>query len=347
MKLLKAKLYDMERERVDSARASERKSLVGSGDRSERIRTYNFPQGRVTDHRINLTLYKLDRIISGDDLGEIVDALVTQDQADRLAAMEAGRVSDPCSATRRAPVRKPASTTRAGCAAALGPRPAMSKPDALLVARRWSPPPDIFESLIARRIAREPLAYITGHKEFWSLDFAVGPGVLIPRPDTETLIEELLRTFPDRQAPLSILDLGTGSGCLLIAALSEYPNAHGVGIDQSPDALAWARRNVAAHRLEDRATLIESGWLEEASPGFDILLANPPYIPAATSPPWNPTSPAMNRPPPSMAGPTGWTPTAPWRPESAGLLKPGGHAFLEIGAGQARPLQHSGGKGII
>src|SRR5580698_4506833 len=89
MKLLKAKLYDMERARVDNARAGARKSMVGSGDRSERIRTYNFPQGRVTDHRINLTLYKLDRIISGDDLGEIVDVLVNADQADRLAAFEA------------------------------------------------------------------------------------------------------------------------------------------------------------------------------------------------------------------------------------------------------------------
>jgi peptide chain release factor 1 len=88
MKLLKARLYEMERSRVDSARASERKSLVGSGDRSERIRTYNFPQGRVTDHRINLTLYKLDRIISGDDLGDVVDALVTEDQASRLAELE-------------------------------------------------------------------------------------------------------------------------------------------------------------------------------------------------------------------------------------------------------------------
>ena len=87
MKLLKAKLYDMERERVDSARAAERKSMVGSGDRSERIRTYNFPQGRVTDHRINLTLYKLDKIITGDELGDIIDALVAQDQADRLAAL--------------------------------------------------------------------------------------------------------------------------------------------------------------------------------------------------------------------------------------------------------------------
>jgi peptide chain release factor 1 len=89
MKLLKAKLYDLERSRVDGARAAERKSMVGSGDRSERIRTYNFPQGRVTDHRINLTLYNLARIITGDELGEIVDVLVAQDQADRLAAFEA------------------------------------------------------------------------------------------------------------------------------------------------------------------------------------------------------------------------------------------------------------------
>ena len=89
MMLLKAKIYDAERSRIDAARASERKSLVGSGDRSERIRTYNFPQGRVTDHRINLTLYHLSRIITGDELGEIIDALVAQDQADRLAEYEA------------------------------------------------------------------------------------------------------------------------------------------------------------------------------------------------------------------------------------------------------------------
>ena len=88
MKLLKAKLFEVERERADSARAAERKGQVGSGDRSERIRTYNFPQGRVTDHRINLTLYKLDRIVSGEELGEIVDALVAEDQASRLAALE-------------------------------------------------------------------------------------------------------------------------------------------------------------------------------------------------------------------------------------------------------------------
>ena len=89
MKILKARLYEAERERQATERAAERKGLVGSGDRSERIRTYNFPQGRVSDHRINLTLYKLDRIISGDDLGDIIDALVTEDQASRLAAEDA------------------------------------------------------------------------------------------------------------------------------------------------------------------------------------------------------------------------------------------------------------------
>ncbi len=116
---------------------------------------------------------------------------------------------------------------------------------------------ELFASLIARRAAREPLAYITGHREFWSLDFAVGPGVLIPRPDTETLIEALTGLYPDRATPLSILDLGTGSACLLVAALTEYPNAHGVGIDASAAALAWACRNIAAHGLEARASLIE------------------------------------------------------------------------------------------
>ena len=88
MKILKAKMFEAERDRIAATRAAERKDQVGSGDRSERIRTYNFPQGRVTDHRINLTLYKLDRIISGDELAEVIDALITEDQANRLAALE-------------------------------------------------------------------------------------------------------------------------------------------------------------------------------------------------------------------------------------------------------------------
>ncbi|MEI9886886.1 MAG: peptide chain release factor N(5)-glutamine methyltransferase [Rhizomicrobium sp.] len=191
-----------------------------------------------------------------------------------------------------------------------------------------------FETYIARRAAREPLAYITGAKEFWSLNFAVGPGVLIPRPDSETIIESALRCYPDRAAPLSILDLGSGSGCLLVAALHEYPHAHGVGIDSSPEALAWARRNVAAHKLEDRATLIETGWLEEASPGFDLVLANPPYIPAGDIAGLQPEV-ALYEPHAALdGGPDGLDAYRALAPRIARLLNPAGHAFLEIGQGQ-------------
>jgi len=196
----------------------------------------------------------------------------------------------------------------------------------------------VFDSLIARRAAREPLAYITGHREFWSLDFAVGPGVLIPRPDTETLIEELIRRYPDRTAPLSILDLGTGSGCLLVAALTEFPNARGVGVDSSPDALAWARRNVALHGLEARASLIETDWPEEASPGFDVILANPPYIPSADI---GALEPEVSRFEPRQAldgGPDGLDAYRALAPRIARLLKPAGTAFLEFGRGQDKDV---------
>jgi release factor glutamine methyltransferase len=197
---------------------------------------------------------------------------------------------------------------------------------------------DIFDKLIARRAGREPLAYITGYKEFWSLDFAVGPGCLIPRPDTETLIEELTRIVPDRAAPLSILDLGTGSGCILIAALKEFPNAHGVGIDSSAEALAWATRNVATHKLEDRASLIETGWLEEASPGFDVVLSNPPYIPSADI---ATLEPEVRDHEPRAAldgGPGGLDAYRALSSRITRLLRPGGHALLEIGIGQSEAV---------
>jgi len=88
LKILRARLYEREREMKDSERAANRKSQVGSGDRSERIRTYNFPQGRVTDHRINLTLYKIDKVMEGEALDEIIEALIAADQAERLAALQ-------------------------------------------------------------------------------------------------------------------------------------------------------------------------------------------------------------------------------------------------------------------
>lgn len=137
----------------------------------------------------------------------------------------------------------------------------------------------LFEELLSRRLAGEPLAYITGHKEFWSLDFKVGPGVLVPRPETETLVEAALAEFPGRDAPLSIADLGTGSGALLAAALSEFPNARGVGFERSPEALAYARANLDSLGFGDRSEFVGGDWTDAGMQSFDLIFSNPPYIP--------------------------------------------------------------------
>jgi len=134
---------------------------------------------------------------------------------------------------------------------------------------------------VTRRMAHEPVAYITGAKEFWSLDFEVGRGVLIPRPETEIIVEEALKRFPDRSAPLRFLDLGTGSGCLLVTLLTEFPGASGIGIDRSPEALAIAARNLARHGLTGRGEIRQGDWDKDVTGPFDLVVSNPPYIPTA------------------------------------------------------------------
>lgn len=197
--------------------------------------------------------------------------------------------------------------------------------------------PDVFASAVARRLVHEPVAYITGHKEFWSLDFEVGPGVLIPRPETETLVEAALPELPDRSGPYRVLDLGTGSACLLVAILSEYPHGTGVGIDSSADALRWASRNVEGHGLQRRIELVNGSW-DAAAGRFDLILCNPPYIPTgdlAGLPrdvrefePWS----ALDGGPDGLAAYRALTWFLPSR------LAPGGTAVLEIGAGQHHVL---------
>ena len=195
-----------------------------------------------------------------------------------------------------------------------------------------------FNAMLARRILREPLAYITGNQEFWSLDFDVGPGALIPRPETETLIEAVLDRFPDKSAPLDILDLGTGTGCLLVAALSEYPKARGLGIDVSEDALQWARRNAEKHGLKDRCQLELGDWEKVSAGSADVILSNPPYIRWADIPL---LAPEVRTFEPVSALDGGEDGLAAYR-SLAGLigpiLKPKGLAFLEIGRGQDRDV---------
>lgn len=135
-----------------------------------------------------------------------------------------------------------------------------------------------FRLMLRRRMNREPMAYIRGEREFFSLSFKVTPGVLIPRPDSECLIEAALGRFPDAGAPLSVLDLGTGSGCLLLSFLSERPHAQGLGVDVSEDALGVARENAGRLGLASRARFLRSDWFSAVKGSFDLVLANPPYI---------------------------------------------------------------------
>jgi release factor glutamine methyltransferase len=187
-------------------------------------------------------------------------------------------------------------------------------------------PPE-FQALVERRLAREPVAYITGRRAFWTIELAVGPGALIPRPDSETLIEAALARF-GAAGPKRILDLGTGPGTLLLAALDQWPAASGLGIDASEAALAWARRN-AVPRAEFRL----GDWGAGLGERFDLILCNPPYVGAEAA--LEPDIAAWEPDAALYAGADGLDAYRTLAPQARRLLAPGGIACFEMGAGQA------------
>lgn len=139
----------------------------------------------------------------------------------------------------------------------------------------------LFRDALKRRVQGEPLSRLRGEREFWSMPFKISHATLDPRADSESLIEALLHHCSDRRQPLRMLDLGVGTGCLLLAALSEFPNATGVGVDLSPETLAIAQHNADLLNLSERATWQRSNWGDEVSGQFDVILSNPPYIASA------------------------------------------------------------------
>jgi len=190
------------------------------------------------------------------------------------------------------------------------------------------------EAMVRRRAGREPIAYILGEKEFWSLAFAVGPAVLIPRPESESVVEAALARVDDRSAPLRLLDLGTGSGCLLLALLSELPQATGLGVDISTAALALAGRNAGRLGLAARARFEVRSWGAGLAGSFDLIVSNPPYVAAGDLAGLAPEVRAFEPESALAAGPDGLAAYRALIPDCARLLAPGGSILLEIGQGQ-------------
>ena len=211
--------------------------------------------------------------------------------------------------------------------------------------RRQEPSPAEFktdyELLVLRRVQREPVSAITGHREFWGLSFEVSPDVLTPRPETELVVEQSLRTFENHpRAPIRIIDVGTGSGCLAIALAHEFPESHIVGTDVSAEAIKVAKRNADLYQLSRRITWVQCSYLEGFAPnhqavsGIDLIVANLPYVPSAAT---QVLSPEVKDHDPLVAldgGVDGLNPLRALMAEAPDHLISGGRLIVEFGAGQ-------------
>jgi release factor glutamine methyltransferase len=196
-----------------------------------------------------------------------------------------------------------------------------------------------YEKLLRRREAREPLALILGRREFWGMEFAVSDATLVPRPESETLIEAACSAFPDHaHPPQRILDLGTGTGCLLLATLAEFPAAFGVGVDVSLAAAALAQRNAAMLGFGNRTAFAVADWAHAVAGCFDLVIANPPYVATAEIPCLMPEV-AVHEPKSALDG--GIDGLGAYRelvPALHALLSSAGVAVLEIGSEQAEAV---------
>jgi release factor glutamine methyltransferase len=203
-----------------------------------------------------------------------------------------------------------------------------------------SPPdrkiPDRFWKMIERRKGGEPVAYITGRRAFWNVELHVGPGVLVPRPDSEVLIASAIEHFGDGQGPSRILDLGTGPGTLLLAALDVWPKATGVGIDVSRRALSYASANARRLGIEPRVKWVQGDWAKGLVEKFDLILCNPPYVAEGAE-----LGPGVREFEPDealFAGKEGLDAYRELAPQLPRLLNRGGIAAVEIGSDQAEAV---------
>lgn len=193
-------------------------------------------------------------------------------------------------------------------------------------------------AMLARVLAHEPLSRIAGVREFWGLAFALSPETLDPRPETETLVEAVLARLPDRAAPHRFLDLGSGTGCVLLALLSEYAAANGVGVDLAPGAVATGKANAARLRLGVRAGFVRGHWASAVAGRFDAVVANPPYVESGALPGLPPEVRDYDPPLALDGGPDGLAAYRAIAADLPRLLAPDGLFAAEIGAGQGEEV---------
>ena len=201
-----------------------------------------------------------------------------------------------------------------------------------------APAVECLQGLLHRRLRREPISHLLGCREFWSLPFRVTPNTFDPRPDSETLISAALDHYSDNKTTLRMLDLGTGSGCLILALLSEFPYATGLGVDISSTVLSVAKSNASALGLQKRACFLMGDWGKGINEKFDLIISNPPYIPG----------PEIDRLQPEIAlyesrialdgGIDGLACYRKLVPDLIRLLQPSGTILLEVGDGQSEAV---------
>jgi release factor glutamine methyltransferase len=196
----------------------------------------------------------------------------------------------------------------------------------------------VVAALAERRLAREPVARIVCAKEFWGLSLKLNADTLVPRPETETVVEAALAAAGDRRRPLRIADLGTGSGAILLALLSELPGAAGIGTDLSEAALACARDNALALELADRASFVACDYGTALEGAFDLVVSNPPYVARSDIASLQPEVRLFDPPRALDGGPDGLD---GYRGIAAGarrLLAPHATLVVELGAGQSQAV---------
>jgi len=205
--------------------------------------------------------------------------------------------------------------------------------------RRHEPFPeqtaDRFEAAVEQRERRVPVAYITGHREFWGLDFEVSPDVLIPRPETELMVEAALKFLSNAAGSPRIADVGTGSGCLAVSLACECTQATVVATDVSRAALAVAQRNASRHGVTARIQFVVASFLDGVPSPFDLILANPPYVPRSHE---ATLSADVRNHEPALAvfghGDDGLDDVREVLAQAASRLAPSGRLMLEFGFGQ-------------